>query len=222
MKIPSTGRREFLAYAGGTAGVAWLNAQWPGILAAADHAHQATKSKTPVKFEVLTPAQARDVEAIASLIIPTDELPGAREAGVVYFIDHALKTFASDAVETYQKGLAHLNGETSAKHPGVKQFADASLEQQEQLLHELSDEIPSQNVGGRRRPQIGPAADFFQTIWQHTISGFLVDPSGGGNRDYVGWKVIQRDPAHSFAPPFGFYDKDYPGWQADAKAGEKK
>ena len=218
----STGRREFLLRAGGSAGLAWFGTQWPAIVAAAEHAHQAVKSANPVKFQVLTAAQAKNVEAIASQIIPTDELPGAREAGVVYFIDLALKTFASDSVEIYQKGLADLNSLASSTYPGLKQFADANNEQQQALLHEISDNTKSHDVGGRQRPQTGTPNDFFQTIWQHTIFGFLVDPSGGGDRDYVGWKVIDRDPAHSFAPPFGFYDKNYPGWQKAMEAEEKK
>ncbi|HVM74129.1 MAG TPA: gluconate 2-dehydrogenase subunit 3 family protein [Candidatus Saccharimonadales bacterium] len=222
MSGASTGRREFLLRAGGSAGLAWLGAQWPSIVAAAEHAHQAVKSTTPVKFQVLTPAQARDVEAIAAQIIPTDDLPGAREAGVVYFIDQALKTFASDTVATYQKGLAELNSLTTSNYPGVKQFADANNAQQQALLHEISDEVKSHDVGGRRRPQTAASNDFFQTVWQHTIFGFLVDPSGGGNREFAGWKVIGRDPEHSFAPPFGFYDKDYPGWQKAMEAEEKK
>ena len=199
----------------------WLSSQWPAIVAAAEHAHQAVKSTTPVKFQVLTSAQARDVEAIAAQIIPTDDMPGAREAGVVYFIDQALKTFASDSVATYQQGLAELNSLAASKYPGVKQFADANKEQQQVLLHEISDEAKPHDVGGRRRPQTAMPTDFFQTVWQHTIFGFLVDPSAGGNRDFAGWKVIARDPAHSFAPPFGFYDKDYPGWQKAMEAEEK-
>ena len=55
-------------------------------------------------FEVFTPEQAKEVEAIAARIIPTDELPGATEAGVVYFIDRALKTFASDNLPLYHNG----------------------------------------------------------------------------------------------------------------------
>jgi Gluconate 2-dehydrogenase subunit 3 len=222
MKLPSAARRDFLMQAGGTAGLAWLSAQWPAIVAAAEHAHQAVNSKTPVKFQVLTPAQAKDVEAIAAQIIPTDDLPGAREAGVVYFIDQALKTFASETVAIYRQGLADLNAATSAKYAGVKQFADASLGQQHALLQQLSDEADSAKAPGGRRRQAATSGDFFQTIWQHTVCGFLVDPSGGGNRDYVGWKVIDRDPAHSFAPPFGFYDKDYPGWQPAAGATDKQ
>jgi len=140
----------------------------------------------------------------------------------VYFIDRALKTFASDAVPIYQKGLTELTATTNEKYPGAKQFADANAEQQKALMEEITAEISSQNVRGRRRPQTAATNDFFQTVWQHTVFGFLVDPSAGGNREYVGWTVIGRDPAHSFAPPFGFYDKDYPGWQKAMEAVEKK
>jgi gluconate 2-dehydrogenase gamma chain len=221
MKPDQAARRDFLLQAGSVAGMAWVSAQWPAILAAAQHAHKAANSNTPHALEVLTPEQAREVEAIASQIIPTDDLPGAREAGVVYFIDRALKTFASEALPTYEKGLAELNRATAEKYPEVKSFADASAEQQEKLLAELIDEHKSQAGPSRRRLQ-PDSGDFFQAIWRHTLWGFLVDPEGGGNRDYAGWKVIGRDPAHSFSPPFGFYDKDYPGWQAVSPETDKK
>jgi hypothetical protein len=34
--------------------------------------------------------------------------------------------------------------------------------------------------------------------------------------------VIGREPAHSFQPPFGYYDKDYPGWQPAPKMADKE
>lgn len=221
MKTILTARREFLFRAGGAAGMAWAAAQWPAILAAAQHARQAVKAKASATFEALTPEEARQVEAITAQLIPTDDLPGAREAGVVYFIDRALKTFASDDLPSYKKGLGDVNSATAEKHPGVKSFADAGPEQQEDLLTELSEADQSQKGGPSGRFQAG-SADFFQTILAHTVLGFLADPAAGGNRDYAGWKVIGRDPAHSFSPPFGFYDKDYPGWHAASMESEKK
>jgi gluconate 2-dehydrogenase gamma chain len=221
MKPMQTQRRDFLLQASGAAAAAWVSSQWPAVAAAARHAHDAAKSETPAAFEVLTREQAREVEAIASQIIPTDELPGAREAGVVYFIDRALKTFASESLPVYQKGLAELEQLTGQTYPGVKSFAEASSEQQEKLITELTKKLSSQAVQPRRRGQLVPG-DFFQTIWQHTVMGFLAVPEAGGNRDYAGWKVIGRDPAHMFSPPFGFYDKDYPGWQPTSPEAEKK
>jgi len=182
----------------------------------------AAKKTMVATFARMDQAAQTVSDIIAAQIIPTDDLPGAREAGVVYFIDQALKTFASDTLTVYQKGLADLNARTGEKYPGVKQFADASATQQHELLEELSNGTNPAATRGRRGGQAGASADFFQTILQHTVSGFLIDPSGGGNRDYAGWKVIDRDPSHSFAPPFGFYDKDYPGWQRAMGAEEKK
>jgi hypothetical protein len=33
--------------------------------------------------------------------------------------------------------------------------------------------------------------------------------------------VVGRDPAESFSPPFGYYDKNYPGWPAAKAQAEK-
>ena len=35
-----------------------------------------------------------------------------------------------------------------------------------------------------------PSAEFFDVVRIHTAMGFLSDPVHGGNRDYVGWKVM--------------------------------
>jgi gluconate 2-dehydrogenase gamma chain len=212
MTKTDSARREFLLQMGGLATAAWVQAQWPAMISAAQHAHQA--AKTQAGFTVLTAAQAHEIEAITARIIPTDDMPGAKEAGVVYFIDRALATFASESVEVYKKGLNEMNQTTAEMFPGIERFSAASTEQQDQFLGELSKQLEDRE----RRPQrTAPAVspDFMQTLWTHTVFGFLVDPEGGGNRDYAGWKVIGRDPAHTFTSPFGFYDQDYPGWSAE-------
>lgn len=189
------------------------------MVAAAQHAHQAAASKP--SFEVLTPDQAKEVKAIAARIIPTDELPGATEAGVVYFIDRALKTFASDALPLYQTGLVEVNRAAAQMFPGVKLFSVATPEQQDKLLTRFfRGEWPELGpLGNGTRAYV---SDFCQAVWFHTIWGFLVDPAGGGNRDFAGWTVIGHDPAHIFSPPFGYYDKDYPGWQPSPAETSKK
>ena len=203
-------RRDFLLKLGGAAGVALLQAHWPEIAAAAEHAHQVSNSNRAATFEVLTPEQGKEVEAITARIIPSDGTPGAREAGVVYFIDRILKGFASDTKPLYDKGIVAISSLAMKMYPATERFSAATPEQQDRILGEFVG--ASQNSSGR----FGTAPsepDFFQTITFHTVFGYLVDPSGGGNRDYVGWKAIGRDPAPGFMPPFGFYDKDYPGWQ---------
>jgi gluconate 2-dehydrogenase gamma chain len=212
-------RREFLWRAAGAAGAAWVGTQWPAIVAAAQHAHHAVSAKASGKFEILTPEQARVVEAIVSQIIPTDDMPGAKEAGVVYFIDRALKTFASDTLEIYQEGLKRTNELISAKYPGAVSFAEATPEQQLAVLAELAGESPSARQRGLG---LQPSDSFFETIQMHTVFGFLVDPSAGGNRDYAGWKAVGRDPEHTFSAPYGYYDKGYPGWEAAKAEAERK
>jgi gluconate 2-dehydrogenase gamma chain len=213
-------RRDFLQLLGGAAGAAWLTANWPALVSAAEHAHQATKSDHPV-LEVFTADQAREVEALASCIIPSDAAAGAREAGVVYFIDRALKTFFSDTLPIYQKGLEAAQKTTAELFPGVPRFSAATDEQKLKIFTHIAEESERENSGPRRLAP-GTSEDFFQTLRVHTIFGFLVDPEGGGNRDFAGWKAIGRDPSHSFSPPFGFYDKDYPGWQPVSGETEKK
>jgi len=203
---------------GGVAGAALVQAQWPAIVAAAQHAHHAAKANQPGKFEVLTAEQAKEVEAISGRIIPTDQTPGAREAGVVFFIDRALKTFAADSKPQYEAGIPAVNALTVKLYPGVLRFSAATADQQDKVLTEFSSSGKGNDAA---RFGDSTAAGFFETIRFHTIFGYLVDPEGGGNRDYVGWKAIGRDPAYSFSPPFGFYDKDYAGFQPYPKEPEK-
>jgi gluconate 2-dehydrogenase gamma chain len=213
-------RRNFLSRGSAAISVVWLSTHWPAIAAAAEHAHQAAKSSAPEKFQFLSPEQATEIAAITARIIPSDETPGAREAGVVYFIDRALTTFAIDDQKTYREGLPALQIRAHEMFPKVEKFSLATPDQQDQILHSLATERAPQ--GGIFITAPG-ATPFFETLRVHTILGFLIDPDSarGGNRDGVGWKVIGRDRDHMFQPPFGYYDKDYAGWQPNPPDAEK-
>jgi gluconate 2-dehydrogenase gamma chain len=219
-------RRNFLLRAGTGLSAAWVSANWPALLSAATHAHDAAKAATPPKFEFFTAEEAVEIEAVTARILPTDDTPGAREAGVVYFIDRGLATFWADHQKTYRGGLPELQARVGEIFPSATRFSTLTPEQQDEVLHTF-DELakPSQtaaNSGQRAiRPRPG-AQNFFETLRQHTINGFLIDPDYGGNHDGVGWKVIGREREHVFQAPFGYYDKDYPGWQPVTKEADKK
>ena len=119
----SVSRRKFLSQ--GITGVSavWVSAHLPALVAAAEHAHRAASSATPPKFEFFTPEEAAEVEAITARIIPTDDSPGAREAGVVYFIDRGLATFATEDQKTYREGLPEMQARVGEKFPGVAKFS---------------------------------------------------------------------------------------------------
>ena len=90
MDSTGTSRRQFLQASGGTLGLAWLAASWPQVVAAAAHGHDMAASADTIdrtKFVFLSSSQARDVDAIASQIVPSGTTPGAHEAGSVHFID---------------------------------------------------------------------------------------------------------------------------------------
>ena len=214
-------RRRFLRYSVSCVSATWVATHWPGALAAAQHAHNSAQSAAPTRFEFFTPDQATEVDAVAARIIPTDQTPGAREAGVVYFIDRALTTFAKGDRKLYTEGMAELQARAREMFPGVEIFSAATAEQQGQILHSLDKGSSSPERPFRPRPL---AQSFFETLRQHTIAGFLIDPDSDlhGNRDGAGWRVIGREREHPFQPPFGYYDRGYPGWQPAAEVQEKK
>jgi len=217
--INELSRRNFLLHAGTGLSAAWILANWPALLSASKHAHAAAQSAMPTKLEFFTPEQATEIDAISARIIPTDELPGAREAGVLYFIDRGLATFSADDQKTYREGLPELQARVTEMFPNAAKFSSLMPPQQDEVLHSLDENAPSPQRPFRASPG---AQNFFETLRQHTIAGFLIDPDFGGNDSGAGWKVIGRDREHMFQAPFGFYDKDYPGWQPMPKEADKK
>jgi gluconate 2-dehydrogenase gamma chain len=212
-------RRNFLLQAGTGLSAAWVAAHWPALLAASTHARLAAKSAAPPKFEFFTPEQAAEIDAITARILPTDDTPGAREAGVVYFIDHGLTTFATDDQKTYREGLPELQARVGELFPGVAKFSALTSEEQDEVLHTFDEHAQPTRRSIRARPG---AQNFFETVQQHTIVGFLIDPDFGADHNGAGWKVIGREREHMFQAPFGYYDKNYPGWEAAMKEAGKK
>src|SRR5258706_6968271 len=218
--ISELDRRKFLSRGIAALGATWTAAHWPAVVAAAKHAHRLALFPENQKWEFFTPAEAKEVEALASCIIPSDGTPGAREAGVVYFIDRALVTFAADNQKTYRQGLPEIQKRLHELFPETSLFSTATSEQQETVLASL-DEAGTKNPPRRPRGNFRPssaAQPLFEVVRVHTIAGFLIDPETDrkGNRGGVGWAVIGREPGHSFQPPFSAIDKGYPGWQPAA------
>jgi gluconate 2-dehydrogenase gamma chain len=224
MEQSSSRRRFLIAGARGLSAI-WVSTHWLALLAAAEHARHAAQSAIAPKFDFFSAEEAREIDAITARIIPSDDSPGAHEAGVVYFIDRGLSTFATDDQKTYREGLPELQARVGEMFPGASKFSALTSEQQEEALHSFDEPAESGKAAkpGQRNLRRRPGAqNFFETLRQHTIVGFLIDPDYGGNRNGVGWKVIGREREHTFQAPFGYYDKDYPGWESAMKEAEKK
>src|SRR2546427_12342879 len=92
-------RRAFLAASTTAFAAAWLAAEPAEIRPPLEHAARAAQSTEPLPWDVLTPEQAADLNAIAAQILPTADLPGAREARDRNFLDHSLAHSASQQPE---------------------------------------------------------------------------------------------------------------------------
>jgi gluconate 2-dehydrogenase gamma chain len=174
----SDNRRSFLLKSFGASTAAWLTANWPAQVAAAE------KAQAMGAFTFFNREQAATVDAMAAQIYPTTDTPGAAEAQVLYFIDLALVTFAQDKQDIYTKGFVELAG-----HTGGKPFASLPTDQQIQMLT-MIEKTP-----------------FFRTVRDHTIMGMFASPQHGGNFKKAGWTQIGYDDSLNFRAPFGAYDK---------------
>lgn len=182
-------RRSFLA-AAGAAGAAWLAADPELVQAALAHARQTVATPPPYRFAALTAAQAADLEAVSMRILPSDETPGAKEAGVIHFIDKALSTFAADRKGPVLVGLDDLNKRARSKWPGTTSFAVLAPARQDELLKVIE------------------RSDFFREMRDATVIGMFANPSYGGNQNQVGWKLLGFQAHGIYQPPFGYYDAE--------------
>lgn len=160
------------------------------VLAAQQHAHDVMSASRPAALSVLSAAEAREIEALTSQIIPTDSSPGAREAGVIYFIDRALGTFDADKRALYSEGMKRAQAARRELFPNSQSIAALQPADQIRLLHAIEN------------------TEFFDLLRTHTILGFFGNLSYGGNRDLAGWKLIGFEDRFQFAPPFGYYDAE--------------
>jgi gluconate 2-dehydrogenase gamma chain len=162
----------------------------PEVVAAQEYARGAAKSARPPRLQYLDEATAKEIESLAGRILPSDDGPGAREAGVLFFIDRALVTFDKDKQDVYRDGIAAAQNARRGLFPGSRSIAELKPAEQDRLLRSLE------------------RTDFFQVLRLHTLAGFLGNASYGGNRDLVGWKYVGFDGKMAYKPPFGYYDRE--------------
>lgn len=178
-------RRTFVARAGAALAGSRLAMSWPAALTT----WAACTARDSGGFRILSHGEAADIEAIAARILPSDDTPGAVEAGVIHFIDAAFADLQSDWLEPFRSGLNELREKSRMEH-GTASLAGLSDEVLDSLLGEIED------------------SDFFLDVRFLTLAGMFSNPSYGGNRGEVGWALIGFDQGPT-SPPFGSYDADH-------------
>jgi gluconate 2-dehydrogenase gamma chain len=206
----STDRRWFLK------SVAAVGAAVPAAGLAADsphHGHDGPAARAgaaggkpqPQVYCWLTEPEQAFIEAAVARLIPADELgPGAKEAGVSYFIDQQLAgTYGTMArnyrqgpwpegtpqqgyqsklmpQEVYRAAIPEINAYCSARYG--KAFDALPPVQQDEVLGDLeTGKAPLESVR---------SGFFFGLLLNNTMEGFFADPVYGGNRDKIGWKMV--------------------------------
>jgi gluconate 2-dehydrogenase gamma chain len=197
MEHVNLSRRSLVQAIAGIVATAVTPLGWGELVHAIDVAHAAEQGAAGAKLLFLTTAEAADIDAVTAQIVPTDDSPGARDAGVVYFFDRALGSFYTQLANDYRAQLAAFQAAYRERHPAARSFAALTSDEQINFLRGI-DETP-----------------FFQTTRLLTLLGMFALPEYGGNRDAVGWKLIGFEDRHVFRPPFGYYDRDYPGFVID-------
>ena len=185
MTTARTTRRDFLADLTRSTAAGALAVQFPMLttLAACGGGDDAES------FARLTPAEARTMRAFAAQILPSEPgLPGAEEAGVVYFVDRAFgDPFFADAVPVIRAGLAELD--THARAAGAREgFSSLGHADQLAILRGIAK---------------GP---FFTSARTLVLTGAFADSSHGGNRGGAGLTIMGMDHRPSYTAPFGWYD----------------
>jgi gluconate 2-dehydrogenase gamma chain len=133
-----------------------------------------------------TGEEAALAESIIACLIPADDFPGAKEAGVISFLDRQLVSYHRRFQKMYRTGLAKIQ-ESCVQQWGV-------------LFNNLSDEkkilflksLENNTLPGETWKDFA-SSDFFNLILDHTMQGFYGSPRHGGNKDYISYSMLGLD-----------------------------
>lgn len=139
------------------------------------------------------------VERLADLIIPSDETPGAREAGVAEFIDFMI-AHDRDQQYKFRTGISWLNAH--AQRLLGKPFFDLSEEEQVSILEPLA-------YKAKYREGEEDGREFFRRMREITVTGFYTTEIGYKELDNPALKFYAEspacphtgDPEHKHLPP---------------------
>jgi len=212
-------RRKILRYIG----IASVASTFPGFrhwtFACSHDGHAAAAPSTqnstqPYKPLFLSPEQFRLVEHLTEMIIPTDDSPGAKEAGVAEFIDFMLANRVAVAADEdsrsveerlrqgttaqvqFEGGLNWLNARSKSEYKNA--FMDCKPLQQMALLEQLA-------YKSKFTPATERGREFFQMLRDYTVVGYYTSKIGLESLGYPGlrtaWPKMQActhpdDPEH--------------------------
>lgn len=190
MSTHDEARRAFLigAAAGAVTGAGLAQEAAAQDAKAATPAPSGQSADTSGRGAFFSEEDAATVGAFVERLMPgAPDMPGAREAGVVNYIDLALAGAYADQQDFYRAGLAALEAYCRSAHNAA--FARLDAARQDAVIKALEDN----KATGFTWPS---APAFFNTLRTHTIEGMFCDPIYGGNKDFAGWRLVGFPGAH--------------------------
>jgi gluconate 2-dehydrogenase gamma chain len=183
-------RRAFLVGAAVGAGTVAGVGLVPTALAQTHPQHTTTGTQVPAHAHAGDPHHGAffneddrlTVTAFAERLLPgAPGKPGARDAGVTNYIDHALSGAYTYQQDFYRRGLAALDTHCRQAHKDA--FRRLTAAQQDEVIGALEQ--------GKAPSFTWPSAQaFFNTVRMHVMEGMFADPIYGGNKDFAGWRLI--------------------------------
>ncbi|SRR6266404_1430407 len=199
-------RRDILRFIG----IASIAGTFPGFnkwafACAQNHVHEnvvaaaAQASASPYKPLFFNPQQFQMIEHIAEMILPSDDTPGAKEAGVAEFIDFMVANrvpvsarrdvrctqdtieLGNEAQNRFVSGLDWMNARSKSEFGHV--FMECTPEQQKNLLEELA-------YKAKFKPTTESGRQFFQLMRDYTVVGYYTTKIGLESLGYPGLRVV--------------------------------
>lgn len=161
-------------------------ARW---VCAPQHAAEASAEPRPHSYEpqFFTAEEFSVLEQLCELIIPADESPGAREAGVAEFIDF-MAANDNQLQWPFRYGVDWLNARATGLH-GTNFIA---LTQAQQI--ELLRTIAARDVSARGD---GDGRNFFALLRKYTVMGYYTSRIGMEELNYPGLRSYSESPGCS-------------------------
>jgi gluconate 2-dehydrogenase gamma chain len=195
-------RREILRYIG----IASVAGTFPGFSRWAfacpqDHPQPAATVAGLDLYKPLffSPQHYRMVEHIAEMIIPEDDTPGAKQAGVAEFIDFMVANrvpvsasrevrstedaiaMGNEAQTQFVAGLDWMNARSNSEFG--RDFMDCTADQQNSLLEELAYEA-------KFKPPTESGRAFFQLMRDYSVVGYYTTKIGLESLGYPGLRTV--------------------------------
>ena len=121
----------------------------------------------------LTPPRTRVMAALAEVIIPQTDTPGASEAGVTEFVAALVDGWLDD--DDRDRFLAGLDTvDPAARERFGADFADCAAEQQTQFVGDLDAEVARL----REDPEANASRHFFHDVKRFTLTAYFTSEVG--------------------------------------------